>query len=189
METMKKFMFGVVVGLIIALGITAFLIAQFWPSPTPDPEPVIVTVKEPVYISDISGQATIPERPAEPGEPKETYCPDFKVVVPVQGEFTTENADIKVTGETIVERSGDLLLVDTLFYEAEVSVKYKPPPEPRKKLFEIGAFAYTDFDETGVGWYFEKDWIIKETRFVNIMSFYRYQSDTERHHVGVKANF
>lgn len=186
---MKKFISGVVIGLISALIIAALLFVNFFPRPDPEKDPVIVTVKEPVYVSDISGQVTIPERPAEPGEPKETYCPDFKVVVPVQGEFTTENADIKVTGETIVERSGDLLLVDTVFYDAEVSIKYKPPPEPRKKLFEIGAFAYTDFDETGVGWYFEKDWIIKEIRFVNIMSFYRYQSDTERHYAGFKGSF
>lgn len=183
---MKKFISGVAIGLIGTLVITAFLFAHFWPRPDPDPEPVIVTVKEPVYISDISGQATIPERSTDSTG---AYNPNFRVSVPVAGEFITENAEVKVSGETIVVRSGDLLTVDTFFYDAEVSVKYKPPPEPRKKLFEIGAFAYTDFDETGVGWYFEKDWIIKETRFVNIMSFYRYQSDTERHYAGFKGSF
>lgn len=186
---MKKFISGVVIGLISALVITAFLFAHFWPRPGPDPEPVVVTVKEPVYISDISGQATIPERPTPPGEPEKTYCFDFKVSVPVSGEFVTENATVKVAGETVVERSGDLLLVDTVFYDAEINVKHKPPPEPPKKLFEIGVYVYTDFDESGIGWYFEKDWIIKETRFVNIMSFYRYQSDTERHYAGFKGSF
>lgn len=188
---MKKFISGVVIGLISALVITAFLFAHFWPRPGPDP--VIVTVKEPVYISDISGQVTIPEQPAGTGESEKstekTYCPDFKVTVPVQGEIVTENASVVVSGETIVERTNDLLTVDTVFYDAEVNVKYKPPPEPPKKLFEIGVYVYTDFDESGIGWYFEKDWIIKETRFVNIMSFYRYQSDTERHYAGFKGSF
>lgn len=183
---MKKIFIGVVIGLIGALIITAFLIAQFWPSPTPDPEPVIVTVKEPVYISDISGQATIPERSTDSTG---AYNPDFRVSVPVAGEFITENAEVKVSGETIVVRSGDLLTVDTFFYDAEVSVKYKPPPDPPKKLFEIGVYVYTDFDESGIGWYFEKDWIIKETRFVDVLSFYRYQSDTRRHYAGFKGSF
>lgn len=192
METMKKFMFGVVVGLIIALGITAFFIAHFWPrpGPGPDPEPVVVTVKEPVYISDISGQATIPERPTPPGEPEKTYCFDFKVSVPVSGEFVTENATVKVAGETVVERSGDLLLVDTVFYDAEVNVKYKPPPEPPKKLWSAGAYIMTDGDSIRPGGFIQRDFPVFEFWRVEAAAFARVEADFDtRVMAGVQVRF
>lgn len=192
---MKKIFIGVVIGLIGALIITAFLIAQFWPSPTPDPEPVIVTVKEPVYISDISGQATIPEQPVGTGEPggletQKIYNLDFHVSVPVQGEFATENADIKVTGETIVERAGDLLMVDTIFHEAEVSVKYKPPPEPPKKLWSAGAYIMTDFNTIRPGGFIQKDFELFEFWRVDVVAFGRVEVDMDtRVMVGMQFSF
>ena len=192
---MKKFISGVVIGLISALVITAFLFAHFWPRPGPDPEPVVVTVKEPVYISDISGQATIPERPAQPGEPGEPeaekiYNPDFKVSVPVQGEFATENADIKVTGETIVERAGDLLTVDTKFYDAEVTVKYKPPPEPTRKNWHVGAYLVTDFDSVRPGGFIQRDFELFEFWRVEAVAFGRVEMDYDtRVMVGVQVSF
>lgn len=192
---MKKIFIGVVIGLISALIITAFLFAHFWPRPGPDPEPVIVTVKEPVYISDISGQATIPERPAQPGEPGEPeaekiYNPDFKVSVPVQGEFATENADIKVTGETIVERAGDLLTVDTVFYDAEVNVKYKPPPEEKDKLWSVGAYFVADGDEIRPGGFIQKDFELFEFWRVDVVAFGRVEVDMDtRIMAGIQVSF
>ena len=192
---MKKFISGVVIGLIGALVITAFLFCHFWPRPGPDPEPVIVTVKEHVYISDISGQVTIPERPAGTGEPggletQKIYNLDFHVSVPVQGEFATENADIKVTGETIVERSGDLLMVDTIFHEAEVSVKYKPPPDPPKKLWSVGAYFVTDFDSVRPGGFIQRDLPVFEFWRVEAVAFGRVEVDIDtRLLVGVQMRF
>jgi len=185
-----------VIGLISALVIAAFLFAYFWPRPGPDPDPVIVTVKEPVYISDISGQATIPQRPAQPGEPEKsketekTYCPDFKVSVPVQGEFATENADIKVSGETVVERSGDLLMVDTIFHEAEVSVKYKPPPDPPKKLWSAGVYFVTDGDSVRPGGFIQRDFPVFEFWRVDVVAFGRVEVDMDtRAMVGMQFSF
>jgi hypothetical protein len=181
---MKKIFIGVVIGLIGALIITAFLFCHFWPRPGPDPEPVIVTVKEPVYISDISGQATIPEQPAG------IYNPDFKVTVPVQGEFATENADIKVTGETIVERTNNLLKVDTIFHEAEVSIKYKPPPEPPKKLWSVGAYLVTDGDTIRPGGFIQRDFGLFEFWRVEAVAFGRVEVDCDtRIMAGVQVSF
>lgn len=189
---MKKFISGVVIGLISALVITAFLFCHFWPRPGPDPEPVVVTVKEPVYISDISGQATIPQRPVEPGEleAEKMYNPDFKVSVPVQGEFATENADIKVSGETIVERANDLLTVDTKFYNAEVAVKYKPPPEEKDKLWSVGAYFVADGDEIRPGGFIQKDFELFEFWRVDVVAFGRVEVDMDtRIMAGVQVSF
>jgi hypothetical protein len=176
MKVLKAFLIGMIVGALIL----AAVLIKFWPEPK-ESEVITVTVKEPVYISDISGQAVIPQ--------KEPFNPDFKISVPVQGEFKTQNAEVSVKGETTVERTGDLLSVDTKFHEADIKVKYQPLPEPRRKLFEVGLCAYTDFDDIGVGWYFEKKWIIKETKLIDIVSSYRYQSDVEMHYASIGINF
>ena len=183
---MKKFISGVVIGLISALIIAALLFVNFFPRPGPEKEPVIVTVREPVYVSDISGQVTIPEQPADPG----TYNPDFRVSVPVAGEFATENADIKVVGETIVERSGDLLSVDTIFREAEVSIKYKPPPEPPKKLWSVGAYLVTDGDTIRPGGFIQRDFGLFEFWRVEAVAFGRVEVDMDtRIMAGVQVSF
>lgn len=193
---MKKFISGVVIGLISALVITAFLFVHFWPRPGPDLEPVIVTVKEPVYVSDISGQVTIPERqtkPGQPGESKEsekTYCPDFRVLVPVAGEFVTENADVKVSGETIVERSGDLLSVDTIFYETEVSLRYKPPPIPKRKSWSVGGYFVTDFNTIRPGIFVQRDFSLFEFGGVEVGAYGRVEMDCDtRLSAGIQMRF
>lgn len=192
---MRKILYSGLIGVVIGIMIVTLLFWRFWPLPGSEPEPVIVTVKEPVYISDISGQATIPERPAQPGEPGEPeaekiYNPDFKVSVPVQGEFATENADIKVTGETIVERAGDLLTVDTVFYDAEVNVKYKPPPEEKDKLWSVGAYFVADGDEIRPGGFIQKDFELFEFWRVDVVAFGRVEVDYDtRIMAGVQVSF
>ncbi len=185
---MKKILSGVVIGaLITAFFFIYFRLIFFRPSPGPDPEPVIVTVKEPVYISDISGQVTIPDQPASP---EGTYSPDFKVSVPVTGEFITENAEVKITGETVVERIGDLLKVDTKFYDAEVSIKYKPPPEPEKKLWSIGAYVVTDFDSIRPGGFIQRDFPVFEFSRVDVAAFGRVEMDIDtRIMAGIQFSF
>ncbi len=186
---MKKYIFilGVVIGLISALIITAFLFVKFQPRPGPDLEPVIVTIKEPVYISDISGQVTIPQQPANPAG---TYNPDFKVTVPVAGEFITENAEVKVTGETIVERTNDLLKVDTKFYDTEVTVKYKPPPEPPRKLWSVGAYFVADGDTIRPGGFIQRDFLSFEFWRVEVVAFGRAEKDYDtRIMAGVQVRF
>lgn len=183
---MRKILYSGLIGVVIGIMIATLLFWRFWPLPGPEPEPIIVTVKEPVYISDISGQATIPERPADPG----TYNPDFKVTVPVAGEFTTESAEVKVSGETIVERTGDLLTVDTFFYDAEINIKYKPPPEPPRKNWHVGAYFVTDFDSVRPGGFIQRDFELFEFWRVEAVAFGRVEMDMDtRVMAGVQLSF
>ncbi len=176
---MKKILLGVAIGFLVA----AFLFTGFQPSP----EPVIITVKEVVKEGVISGQTNIHSPQIDP---KESVVCDFKVVVPVVGEFATENANVKVSGETFVERTGDLLLVDTIFHDAEINVKYKPPPEPPRKNWHVGAYFVTDFDSVRPGGFVQRDFLLSELFGVEVEAFGRVEMDVDvRAMVGVQARF
>ncbi len=172
---MKKVLLLGLLGVVIGALVTAFLFAKFLPRPDPG-EPVVVTVKEPVYINTVSGQATIPERLA--GE-SEVINPNFKVSIPVRGEFATESANVKVSGETIVEKTGELLKVDTLFYNAEINVKYKPPPVPAAKLWSVGVYLATDFDQVQPGGFIQRDFPLFEFWGIEAIAFGRVEVDGE----------
>lgn len=167
--------------------ITAFLFVYFQPS-EPAPEPIVITVKEPVYISEVSGQANIPKLPEREGEPlKEETSNDFKVTVPVEGRFATENVDIKVAGETVVERIGDVVRVDTMFYDADINLKYEPPPEPANKLWHVGMYLTTNFQ---LGGFVQKDFPLLELGRVETVAFGRVEKDSDvRIVAGLQINY
>ena len=181
---MKKIFIGVVIGALV----TAFLSVKFLTQPKSSPKPVIVTVKEPVAGGNISGQAVISRLPTEQND-LSTFNLDFKVTVPVTGEFDTENADVKVIGETMVERIGDQLFVDTQFHDAEIKVRYNPPPDLPRKVWHIGAYVVTDSDTIKSGGFIQRDFPLFEFGSVNVAMFGRVEMDINtRIMAGVQCN-
>ncbi len=181
---MKKIFIGVLIGALV----TAFLSVKFLTQPKSSPKPVVITVKEPVAGGNISGQAVIPHQPANLDD--RSILNDFKVTVPVTGEFATENAEVKVIGETMVERSGEQLFVDTKFYSAEINVKYKLPAEAPRKVWHIGAYVVTDSDTVNPGGFIQRDFPLFEFGSVNVAMFGRVEMDLNtRIMAGVQCSF
>lgn len=86
--------------------------------------------------------------------------------------------------------SGDLLTVDTFFYDAEVSVKYKPPLDPPKKVWHIGAYIATDFDSVRPGGFIQRDFPLFEFWRVEAVAFGRVEIDMDnRIMAGVQVSF
>lgn len=172
------------VGIIIGVILTVCAGVKFWPQPKPNPKPQIITIKEPVISGGMSGQAGIVSPQNDP------IKLDFKVVVPVSGEFATKSAEVKVIGETTVERIGDLVSIDTKFHEANIRVKYQPPPLPPRKLWHIGACVYTSGKDSGVGGHIQRDFVLFESALVDAIAFGRVEKDSDtRIKAGVQISF
>lgn len=182
---MKKIFIGVLIGALI----TAFLSVKFLTQPEYSPETVTVTVKEPVVVGNISGQVAIPHQSANPDD-RSILNLDFKVTVPVTGEFTTENTEVKVIGETMVERIGDRLFVDTQFHDVEIKVRFKPPPDLPRKVWHIGAYVVMNSDTIKPGGFIQRDFPLFELGSVNVAMFGRVEMDVHTRIIaGVQCNF
>jgi hypothetical protein len=180
-KTLKAFLVGMIVGALIL----AAVLIKFWPKPKQDPDPIDIVVNEPVESGNISGQVIIP-----PADPVQVFNPDFKVSVPVSGEFKTGSADAIVSGETTVERIGDLLSVNTIFTEAKIKIKYQPPPDPPEKLWHIGVYLSADPDGLHPGGFIQRNIPLFELGPVEMAAFGRIEMDMDtRLMAGVQISF